>query len=536
MTGAPGRESACFHGEACFDKWPLAKGHFSANLWATSMTRRYPDLPLASVTLHRSPGTPLYQQLYGVLKQAILTGQLHPGRALPSSRALAAALGVARNTVLAVYEQLRAEGYLEARVGSGTRVARSLPDQLPALQHRASSSSGATEGTVTLSKWGRRAQQLGAEFRQIWGSVPDAAPRPFQSGVPAVDLFPAALFGRYVARQWRQTSRTLLQYGDPAGFPALRDAVASYVGAARGVRCTPEQVIIVGGTQQGVSLAVQLLAEPGDCVWIEDPGFPGARSVFQCAGLKLVPREVDAEGMVLPSKRQRTRSPRLIYVTPSHQFPLGMTMTLSRRLALLDLAARVGAWIFEDDYDSEYRFTGPPIPSLQGLADQGRVIYFGSFSKVLAPALRLGYLIVPAPLIEPFRAARALTDRHPPTHEQAALANFIADGHFEGHVRRMRSVYHERHRALVEHVARDLADTLEIESSATGLHLVGWLPPGVDDRRAARRAAAAGVVVTAVSTLALCPPSRGGLVMSYGGFTPVQIRAGVTALARALIR
>jgi GntR family transcriptional regulator / MocR family aminotransferase len=308
------------------------------------MARARSGLPLASLWLDVTSKVPLYQQLYVCLKRAILHGQLQPGSRLPSTRTIATDLRFSRNTVTVAFEQLFAEGYIEARIGSGTRVVSSLPNEFlrppptSALQPR-------LEPESRLSQWAIATQKLGAEFQRIGAPSPTIEPRPFQSGVPAVDQFPAELWARH------------------------------YASAARAVRCDPEQVIIVAGSQQGLYLAARLLADAGDPVWIEDPGFPGARNTFQSVGLKVVPVAIDGEGLTVTSGARSRARPRLIYVTPSHQFPLGTTMTLTRRLALLELAVRSGAWILEDDYDSEYRYTGRPIPSLQGLTEDNRVIY-----------------------------------------------------------------------------------------------------------------------------------------------------------------
>jgi len=496
------------------------------------MPRVRHGLPLASVWLDTAAQTPLYQQVYAGLKRAILHGQLRPGSRLPSTRTIAGDLHLSRNTVTAAFDQLLAEGYIEARIGSGTRVVSTLPNEFlrPPLESVARSR---PSHAATLSRWGTATQKLGAAFHRISAPSPTTDPRPFQSGVPAVDQFPAKLWARYIARAWRAAPRHLLQYGDPAGLLTLREVVAAYASSSRAVRCDPDQVIIVAGSQQGLYLVARVLADPGDCVWIEDPGFPGARNTFQSTGLRLIPVPVDWEGLAVSAARSRVR-PRLIYVTPSHQFPLGMTMTLPRRLALLELAERFSAWILEDDYDSEYRYASRPVPSLQGLTEDNRVIYLGTFSKVLAPALRLGYVIVPKPLVDAFRAARALIDMHSPSIDQAALANFMVAGHFERHIRRMRAVYEERRNVLIDGARRELSGLLDLTSPGAGLHLIGWLPYGVSESAAAKAAADYAVTLTPLSALTLKHRRRPGLVLSFGGFTPDQIRAGIVTLARAL--
>jgi GntR family transcriptional regulator/MocR family aminotransferase len=339
---------------------------------------------------------------------------------------------------------------------------------------------------------------------------------------------------RLAARRWRRPAAELLGYGDPAGYRPLRAAVAAHVGPARAVRCTPEQVIIVAGTQQGLDLVARVLLDEGDAAWVEEPGYVGAKAALIGAGARLVPVPVNSGGLDVAEGVRREPAARLTYVTPSHQYPLGVTMCLPRRLALLDWARQADAWVLEDDYDSEFRYSGRPLAALQGLDRDGRVIYLGTFSKALFPALRLGYLIVPPALAAPFTAARAVLDQCPPTHLQAVVADFLTEGHFARHVRRMRTLYAERQAALVTTARRALAGVLEVEPSATGINLPARLPVGVDDRVVSAAAALAGIEAPPLSAYYLGDCPRGGLLLGYGGSTPRQIREGVRRLAEVL--
>ena len=493
------------------------------------MAKRSTAMPYTFVSLDGANGVPLYRQLYDELRAAILTGQLRAGTRLPSTRELAAELSVSRNTVLNAFEQLLAEGYVEGQVGSGTYVSRALPDELlhaRALQARAQRTAGAGR---TLA---RRAQVY-ADAR-VNVSRDATHTRPFRPGTPALDLFPHALWARLLARRWRRPTRDLLGYTAAAGYAPLREAVAAYVGAARAVRCEAEQVIVVAGTQQAFDLVARLLVDEGDAVWIEEPGYVGARAAFAGGGARVVPVPVDEEGLDVRAGARSAPAARLIYVTPSHQYPTGVTMTLPRRLALLEWASGAGAWVLEDDYDSEYRYAGRPLAALQGLDSEGRVIYLGTFSKVLFPALRLGYMVVPPDLIEVFTNARGLASRFSPTIEQAVLADFINEGHFARHIRRMRALYAERQEILLDAAARDLTGLLEVRPDPAGIHLVGRLPAGVDDADASRAAAAVGIDAQPLSAFRLKRGGRGGLLLGYAAYDERQIRHGVRQLAAAL--
>ncbi len=464
------------------------------------------------------------------MRAAVLEGRLPPGSRLPSTRTLASDLGVSRNTVMGAFDQLLAEGYLEGKVGSGTYVADKLPEELLHAHGAAAKLAAQPRSTGTLLS--HRGAVLAST--PLIPPRPHRAPRAFRPGPGAVDQFPARVWMRLAARRWRGSMRELLPYGESAGYRPLREAIAAYVRASRAVRCDTEQVVVIAGSQQGLDLVSRLLLDPGDRVWIEDPGYLGARGAFAGAGARLCGVPVDREGLLVETGIAREPQARMVYVTPSHQFPMGVTMSLARRLALLEWAARAGAWVVEDDYDSEFRFAGRPIASLQGLDRAGRVIYIGTFSKVLFPSMRLGYLVLPPDLVEPFASARALIDQHSPLLDQAVLADFIAEGHFSRHIRRMRALYAHRHAAFAELVAKELHGLLEVHPQDAGMHTVGWLPEGVDDAEAARAALDHGVETQPLSAYALDRLSRGGLLLGYTCTGTREMREGVKRLAQAL--
>jgi GntR family transcriptional regulator/MocR family aminotransferase len=333
-------------------------------------------------------------------------------------------------------------------------------------------------------------------------------------------------------RSWRQGGDSLLSYGED--YMPLRQAIAGYLGTARGVHCTAAQVILVAGAQQGLDLAARVLLQPGQTAWVEDPGYRGAHGALLAAGVQPVPVPVDAEGLDVAAGVARSSGARLAYVTPSRQFPLGITMSLRRRLELLAWATQAQAWVLEDDYDSEYRYTGRPLTALQGLDREARVIYLGTFSKVLFPALRLAYLVVPGDLVDTFATMRLVVSRHPPLLEQHVLAAFIAEGHFARHIRRMRALYAHRQQVLVDAVQRELSGLLHVPPSDAGMHLVGWLPDGVDDEAVSRRAAAQGIAAVPLSAYTLAAHCQPALVLGYTALNERAIHSGIRRLAQAL--
>lgn len=487
-------------------------------------------ITLGTISLERTSSIPLYRQLYDRLRNAILSGQLAVGTRLPPTRAFAEELEVSRNTVVTAFEQLTAEGYIEGKIGAGSYVSSTLPDDILQLRARQRE-----QAQFERSAFSTVLSQRGSIIAGISVSTGISAPCPFRSGVPALDAFPFKVWEQLVVRHWRKPSPDLLCYGHTAGYRPLREAIASYLGAARGVRCEPEQVIIVTGAQKSIDLAGRLLLDPGDGVWVEDPGYPNARRALLGTGARLIPIPVDGEGLNVETgiARQDSRV-RMTYITPSYQYPLGISMSLARRLRLLEWANQANTWILEDDYDSEYRYTGRPLAALQGLDQVGRVIYIGTFSKVLFPSLRLGYVVVPPDLIDPFVTALALTNRSIPTIDQAVLTDFIAEGHFARHIRRMRMLYAERQSVLVELVKQKLAGLVEISPAEAGLHLIGWLTNG-DDRLISKQLASHGVYAAPISVYSSLPLSRRGLILGYAGINKQQIQEGVERMVRILI-
>lgn len=502
--------------------------------------RRVPSAPSVLVTLDASRDVPLHQQVYMDLRDAILSGRIAARAQLPSTRLLATELRISRTTVSLAFDQLRAEGYLEARERGGTFVAATIPDRLLSADRRPvpRPAARAASNSPALGTSRRGAALAGLVTPSMSHAVHPV--RAFRTGVPALDAFPHAVWGQISSRLWRRAPRALLAYGLPNGYEPLRRAIAHYLQISRGVRCATDQVLIVGGSQEALYLAAQLLIEPGDAAWIEDPGYPGARNALVAAGARVVGVPLDGEGLDVGVGRRLAPHARLAYITPSHQFPLGVTMSIGRRLALLEWARQSGAWILEDDYDSEFRYTSRPLPSLQGLdaedgARDARVIYIGSFSKTLFPSLRIGFLVVPPALVDSFGAARAVLDRQSPTIEQAVLAEFIAQGHFVRHVRRMRALYAERQEALLRAAHEGpLAEHIESAASGAGMHLIGWLRHVRDDKHASACALEAGVETPSLSAMSLAAPRRAALLLGYAAFTPQTLAKASERLAGAL--
>src|SRR5262249_33994181 len=443
---------------------------------------------------------------------------------LPPTRDLARQHRLSRGTVINAFELLRAEGYVKGTVGSGTYVSKQIPEDF--LQARAD---GRTvhdpQISPRLSEYSKRARfSLGNEARPV---------RAFRANIPAVDLFPTGVWARVVANRLRRASMSLLLGCEPFGYAALRIGIQDHLNAVRGMRCTAEQVVIVSGVQEALDLASRLLVNPGERVAVESPGYPGATKLFASAGATVVPISVDAEGLIIDTVRLR-RS-RLVYVTPAHQFPLGITMTLARRVALLKWARTNGAAIFEDDYDSEFRYSGPPIPALHGLDPDGAVLMAGSFNKMLFPSLRLGFLVVPLSMIDAVANVKSLMNRHMPLLEQAALCDFIVEGHFGRHLRQMREIYAERLSILQESARARLTGLLDISAVQAGLQTVGKLKNGVDATSAAAAAAERGVEVDPLSKYGSDLPDD-ALVLGFAAISQPDLRQGVRELGRVLER
>ena len=469
---------------------------------------------------------PLQAQIYSAIRAAILEGALAPGGSLQSSRGLAADLRVSRTTTLLAYEQLTAEGYLSARRGSGTFVALELPDDLP----RASTSGPSVRSNhPPLSRRGAALASTPPNAIRVGGP-----PRAFRLGVPALDLFPIKQWTALVNRRLRSVSFAQLDYGDPAGLRPLRNAIADHVRAARGTRCSADQVIVLAGAQRGLEMMCQMLLDPGDEAWMEEPGYHGIRCALVAAGARIRPGRVDDDGLDVEAMARRSPRAKLAYVTPSHQFPLGVPMSLSRRLALLKWATDASAWILEDDYDSEFRYGTRPIPCLHGLDVDGRVIYVGSFSKTVFPSLRLGFVIVPDDLQERMVAARRAADLHPPAIDQLVLADFMEGGHFERHLRRMRAAYAERLHALEHAAARYCAGALHLRPVKTGMHAVADLED-VSAERLFSEAAARGVELMPMSVYcATKGTTRNAIILGFAPIRPEAIHRGMERLAAAI--
>ncbi|QYD72408.1 PLP-dependent aminotransferase family protein [Paraburkholderia edwinii] len=475
----------------------------------------------------RGDAEPVYRQLLRLLQQAILTGQLPPGTKLPSSRTLASDLGIARNTVLHVYDQLTAEGYVLSTTGSGTYVADTRPDCRavnarktavtghPVVDAARTPDFGESEAPGTIAahaeadpeaaqrtsdaahpsppagarelstRGGRLIREAGVSLKQ-WGA--------FMPGVPDVSEFPARTWSRLQAKLWKQAHPDLLTYAPGGGYRPLRRALSDYLRVARSVNCTPDQIIITTGIHQSIDLAVRLLTDVGDRAWVEEPCYWGVRSVLQSSGLTLAPVPVDDEGLN-PRESDLRAPPKIALVTPSHQYPLGMVMSLARRRTLLEYAKQHGVWIIEDDYDSEFRYGSRPLASLQGLDDAGRVIYVGSLGKMLFPGLRIGYMIAPEDLVDTFRTGVAELYREGQLMQQAVLTEFIMDGYLTSHVRRMRALYGERRQMLIDAITARFGDSLPVMGNETGLHFVLGLPRHANDRAVAAAAYDAGVIV-----------------------------------------
>lgn len=465
-------------------------------------------------TLDPESPEPLHRQLYDEIRRAILAGLLAPGSRLPASREMATATKLSRNTVLAAYEQLMAEGYIEGRPGSGTYVARAIPEASRPEQLHAPVKPAVENANRAISRAARRCRLN--SMLHVPGALPADAFRP---GLPALDQFPMHIWRRLSDRRLRNATTRMLTYDDPQGFPPLREAIAGHLSTTRGARCTADQVIIMSGSQQAVDIAARVLLDPGDEVWFEDPGYFAAYAALDMHGARVVPVPVDEEGLVVSAGVAKAPSARLAYVTPSQQNPTGVTMSLTRRMSLLQWAERASAWVLEDDNASEYRYEGRPLAALQGIDANERTLYIGTFSKVLFASLRLGYLVAPLDLVPALVKARELVDRQSSTWQQAVVADFMAEGHFGRHLRRMRVLYAHRLEALDRAISRHAADLFQLPPREGGMNRVVYFLSDIDDVAAAAAAQAAGVSCLPLSHYRLTPGGRPGLVL---GFTSID--------------
>lgn len=473
----------------------------------------------------RALSMPAARWLYESLRSAILDGKLQAGSRLPATRDLARQYGVARGTVVAAFEQLKSEGYVEGTIGSGTHVNRTLPEDLLQIRaKRIQMRRPVNASFLPISDYGKRAA--------IFPNYEDRPIRAFRSNLPALDLFPMELWTRTTMQCLRRASTKHLMGCGSLGHDSLRKAVAQYLTTSRGVNCVPGQIAIVAGVQEALDLIARLIVQPGDHVCMEDPGFPGARNVFTAFGARVLPVPVDEDGLAVT--KLPASGVKLLYSTPGHQFPLGVVMPLKRRLELLEWARRSGTLIVEDDYDSEFRYTGWPIPAMQGLDRHGTVLYAGSFSKVLFPSLRLGYLVIPDHLVDRFEAAISITSRHAPLLDQFVLAEFIHEGHFGRHIRRMREIYAERLSTVLTEGRSRLSGLLQISEIEAGLQTTAWICSGEDDVRVSAAAAARGVDVVPLSSYALRKMKRQGLQIGFAALHLREIKRGIESLAAAM--
>jgi GntR family transcriptional regulator/MocR family aminotransferase len=485
---------------------------------------RRPASPLwSSLALDRSAAASLQDQIVGYFRDAVLSGRLKGGARVPSSRVLAADHDIARITVVEAYDRLVAEGFLTSRPGSGLFVAATEVE--PKVRLVAGTSRRQRKRMPEL----RRNDQVFLVPERPLGLLP------LSPGVPALDRFPWRDWARITARLLRERPAHAMGYDDPRGDCGLRQAIAEYLGQARGIACTADQVIVVAGSQQGIDLTARVVAAPGAEAWVEDPGYPAARAALASAGLGIVPVPVGAEGLDAAKGAATAPRARLVLVSPSHQYPLGATMSLRRRLALLDWAERADAWILEDDYDGEYRYGGRPLAPLHTLDRGNRVLYLGTFSKVLAPGLRLGYLVVPEAAIAHFAQLKATTDRHAPGLDQRIVARFLAEGRLAAHLRRMRVLYAGRRAALVQALRREADDFLAVDDDAeAGLNLVARLKLRADDVAASRHALERQVHAAALSPYYVGRPRERGFVLGFAGTPEDRIAPAVRILAAAI--
>ena len=473
---------------------------------------------LQPLKFERQSGLPIATQIYLSLRTSVLNGEIPAGARLPSTRELAGQLGVSRAGIVSAFERLVAEGYLISRVGDGTRVAE-IPVDKTAPER-------AAEVPARLSKMAQHVLMLSS--RDLMPLIP------FRPGTPALDLAPLELWGRAMRMSCLEAKPDALDMGDPLGLMRLRELIAERLYRTRSIVCEGGQVAIVSSSQQAFYLIARLFIEPGDQVWLEDPGHFGARRALIAAGADIVPVPVDRDGLDVARGLARAPNAKLAYIAPSHQFPTGCTMSLERRLALLSWAQSSDALIVEDDYDSEFVFEGPPLAALYSLSKHARVMYIGTFSKTLFPAARLAYVVLPKNLVEPFRCIRRVTDGFTPTLAQHAAARFLAEGHLDRHIRHVRSVYAERRMALMYAAQEHFSGLANLVIAPTGLDAVAWLPPHVSDRAVVSAARKVGIEALAVSHFALEPGARGGLVLGFSAFDPDRIRHAAAQLAQVM--
>jgi GntR family transcriptional regulator/MocR family aminotransferase len=484
---------------------------------------------LPTLNIDRSASVPISVQLACAIRDAILSGALAPGQRLPSSRTLARDQDVSRTTAVTVFDQLTAEGLIVSRVGAGAYVSDALNAHRPAIVGKAVKGDEVKRGPARLARLTQGASEQ--YFTRLSHPVQSRA---FVTGTPAYEAFPVALWARLTARYWRESRGWMLGYPEPSGLMALRMAVSAHLRANRGVVCEPEEIFIVNGAQEAFNRIGNILLDPGDPVWFENPGAIGARNSLISCGARLVPVPVDSEGINVVAGLKAAPDFRLAFVTPSHQHPTGVTMSLERRLELLRAAESAGAWIIEDDYDGEFFYSGRPLPTLKSVDSAGRVIYVGTFSKSLFPALRLGFLVAPPGLADAFGRIAGATLQGAPTNQQAVVANFIQEGHFASHIRRMRKLYSERQEVLIEAANARLGGLLDVVRTESGFQTIGYLAEGLEEQQVVEAAAARGVIVAPLRRFCIEPVAMQGLALGFSAGEPREIRAGVATLAEVL--
>jgi GntR family transcriptional regulator / MocR family aminotransferase len=481
------------------------------------------------IHIDRGAEATLHKQVYDGYRNAILRGDLHPGQQVPSSRELAAEIRVSRFPVLHAYAQLLAEGYFESRIGAGTFIAGSLPELLKSAAGQSSATKNKISGPRPLS---RRSQLYPSFDRTVlmrgWG--------PFGVHQPAFDRFPFQVWSSLVAKHSRNPAAGAIHHIDPMGSERFRQEICTYLRTARSLKCDPGQIMIVSGSQQALDISARVLLDPGNPVWVEEPGYWLERNALRAAGCRIVPVPVDSEGMDIARAMKMEPNARAAFVTPSHQYPLGVTMSATRRMHLLNWAQRSGSWVVEDDYDSEYRFETNPIASLQGLDVNARVIYIGTFSKVLLPSLRIGYIVIPPDLVDQFAAVRFAIDIFPPYLYQEVLADFMRLGHFGRHIRKMRHLYRVRRSVLVESLLREFGDMLQVKGSEAGMHFTVTLPEGYSDTEIANKASQKRLWIWPLSPNYIGKKPRQGFVLGFGSSATNEIPRAVQTLRSLMQR
>jgi len=471
------------------------------------------------------------EQFYLAIKELILSGQLPAGRKIPSSRTLSEMMSISRNTILSGLDRLIDEGYLQTKKGSGTYVTSIIPDeviQIKSLSHHTNSRDEKNETNIN--------PQIKI-ITQLWDKTSPYAGhnKIFNIGVGCTDLFPYELWGRLSGRIWRQFRHLDGKLNEPMGYLPLRTAISKYIRTTRGLHCSEQQVLIVNGTQQAINLAAHVLLQKGDEVWLDEPGYDGALGAFTALGAEVRPVISDKQGMDIAYAIQHWPQAKMSFTSPSHQFPLGGTLSLSRRVALLDWAAENNMWIFEDDYNSEFRYTAQPLQALQGLDKHQRVIYAGSFSKMMFPGFHIGFLVVPENLVESFKIAKYYADTRTPYLDQAILATFIAEGHYARHVRRIRKACHERQRVILEAIQLYLPDIISAEPLDSGIHIICWLSAEVQESVLIEECRKVGLGVQPLSRYCQTTPERQAILLGFAAHTPAEIVAGIKRLAQILI-